>query len=462
MANVTANEARGIAQNANTKSDQAVSTANQNKQEFDQLRNDFDDLVAEAGDSNPEIVQARTDTEGIKQTTLSNRLTADFSSRMSKADGIELISGQTIVAKMMDYQGKSAGNTATNPHVYYSDFTANNLKKPSAVWSEISQADYNKLASRDDSGVSTGSTANGIIPQQMSVINNVETARRLSPQLFEGLSDEDAVKFVKNNFVSYTVAVRAKVSAPNNKNLKVAIYMPASDSWNTLIQQDATDFTDFTIQINDNQYIDNSGKTYLIFYSDAANGVTASNVTIDYSGTQIRLTLNAQDILEKSGFAKSNNVVSNEKFETLEIDVNDLSDELETHKADKDNPHAVTAAQLGAVTKAELLDLTHPIGSIYQSTKSTSPAVLFGGTWQRTQGRFLVAASDTDTDFSPAKTGGTKNLVAHKHVVGESVQTAAVASGSLVASKTNYTGYHEGTLQQLPPYLSVYTWERTA
>ena len=40
----------------------AVSTANNNKQEFDTLRNDFDQLVAEAGDSNPEIVQARTDT----------------------------------------------------------------------------------------------------------------------------------------------------------------------------------------------------------------------------------------------------------------------------------------------------------------------------------------------------------------------------------------------------------------
>ena len=35
----------------------AVSTANNNKQEFDTLRNDFDQLVAEAGDSNPEIVK---------------------------------------------------------------------------------------------------------------------------------------------------------------------------------------------------------------------------------------------------------------------------------------------------------------------------------------------------------------------------------------------------------------------
>ena len=41
----------------------AVSTANNNKQEFDALRNDFDKLVGEAGDSNPEIVQARTDTQ---------------------------------------------------------------------------------------------------------------------------------------------------------------------------------------------------------------------------------------------------------------------------------------------------------------------------------------------------------------------------------------------------------------
>lgn len=339
QANATANEAKGIAQNANTKSDQAVSTANQNKQEFDQLRNDFDDLVAEAGDSNPEIVQARTDTQGIKQTTLANRLTTDFNSRMSKADGIEMISGQTNVAKMMDFQGKTAGNTATNPHVYYSDFTANTLKKPSATWNEVSQSDYNKLASRDDSGISTGSTAAGIIPQQMAILDAVATAKALSPQVFDGLTDEESVQFVKDNFVSFTVGVRAKAVSPNNKNAKVGLYMPASDSWSTAIQQDATEFTDFTTQINDNQYIDVNGKVYLIYYVDSSNGVKPSSIEVDYAGIQLELTMNAQEVLEKSGFAKINDIES--AVEPLA-----KTSDLTTHTSNKNNPHGVTKAQV--------------------------------------------------------------------------------------------------------------------
>ncbi|MDP4498173.1 hypothetical protein Q9J91_01685, partial [Enterococcus faecalis] len=78
QANETANQAMNNAKTAITIAGNAVSTANNNKQEFDTLRNDFDQLVAEAGDSNPEIVQARTDTQGIKQATLANRLQIDL------------------------------------------------------------------------------------------------------------------------------------------------------------------------------------------------------------------------------------------------------------------------------------------------------------------------------------------------------------------------------------------------
>lgn len=62
------------------------------------LRNDFDQLVAEAGDSNPEIVQARTDTQGIKQATLANRLQIDLNDRMTKADGISLLAKPTTLS----------------------------------------------------------------------------------------------------------------------------------------------------------------------------------------------------------------------------------------------------------------------------------------------------------------------------------------------------------------------------
>ncbi|WP_122646726.1 glycerophosphodiester phosphodiesterase family protein [Enterococcus mediterraneensis] len=329
----TANQANANSQTAINTADNAVSTVNQNKQEFDQLRNDFDGLVAEAGDSNPEIVQARTDTSGIKQVTLANRLSVDFADRMTKADGVEMLSGQTNVKKMMDFGGKTAGNTATNPHQAYSDFTAKSLKKPSDIWNEIGQTDYNKLASRDDSGISTGSSANGVIPQQLYKLNAVETVKTLAPQLFEGLSATDAVKFIKDNFVSLVLTIRGKASSPNNKNLKVSTYVASADTWTTQVQGDATEYTDFTTQINDVNYIGPDGFVYALAYTDLTNGVTASNIDIDYVGMTVEVTLEAEEILEKQGFAKAENVVQKADFVA--------------HENDTDNPHSVTKNQVG-------------------------------------------------------------------------------------------------------------------
>lgn len=48
-------------------------------------------------------------------------------------------------------------------------------------------------------------------------------------------------------------------------------------------------------------------------------------------------------------------------------------------------------------------DDVYPIGSIYMSTSSTSPASMFGGTWTQIKDRFLLAAGDT---YAAGKTDG--------------------------------------------------------
>ncbi|WP_375180112.1 hypothetical protein [Enterococcus rotai] len=331
QANETANQAMTNSKTAITTADQAVSTANNNKQEFDTLRNDFDQLVAESGDSNPEIVQARTDTQGIKQATLANRLQIDFADRMTKADGVALFSGSSNIKVKMVFNGKTAGNTETNPHKYFTDFTAKTLKKPSDVWNEVSQSDYNKLASRDDAGVTTGSTQVGVIPQQLGVFDIVEEAKKLTPQVYEGMERSEIVTLLKNNFISFTISVRAKATSPNNKNIKVATYVQSTVSWTTQIQEAASDLTDFTVQVNDANFITNSGYIHLIAYTDPSNGITSSSLETDYSGVQIELSVNAQDILEKSGFAKTE----------------DVNKKIDAHVDNKNNPHNVTKKQVG-------------------------------------------------------------------------------------------------------------------
>ncbi|MDN3100710.1 hypothetical protein P0E61_10170 [Enterococcus faecalis] len=327
QANETANQALTNSQTAINTSNQAVSTANNNKQEFDALRNDFEKLVGEAGDSNPEIVQARTDTQGVTQSTLATRLQVDFNDRMTKSEGVSLLSGTTNVKVPMDFTGKTAGNTATNANQYFTDVTAKVLKKPKDTWNEVSQSDYNKLVSRDDSGVSSGSTQNGFIPQQLGVFNALEAAKKLIPQNFEGLSQEEAVVLLKDSFVAFTISERVKATSPNNKTIKVSTYIESTDSWTTQIQENAGEYKDLSVQVTDENFITSEGLIYLISYTDPSNGVTTANLDVDYSAIQLEISINAQDVLAKSGFVRE--------------------EQLKEHTESQDNPHKVTASQVG-------------------------------------------------------------------------------------------------------------------
>lgn len=345
-ANKKADQAVVDSRTAIENSNQAIGRANQNKQEFDALEKEFDDLIAQSGDSTPEIVQARTDTQGVKQDTLQNRLAADFNMRLTNADAIKLFSGPVDVPKMMDFAGKVAGNTAANPHVAYTDYTATSLKKPSAVWSEVSQENYNKLVGRDDQGVSVGSSQGSVIPQQLSVFNTIQAIEKLAPRIFEGMTIEEKIQYIKDSFISFSVTTRAKATSPNNKNLKVGVFVESADAYTTKIQGDATEFTDFTTEINDANYIDSKGNINVLSYTDSSNGVTASNLATDFIGVQLKVSLDPLTVLNKSGFANESDLA--EKAD---------SKDFQAHASNQENPHAVTAEQVGAYS-SEVADET--------------------------------------------------------------------------------------------------------
>ena len=143
----------------------------------------------------------------------------------------------------------------------------------------------------------------------------------------------------------------------------------------------------------------------------------------------------------------------------------------------------------------KVLDRIQPVGSLYFSTNSTSPASLFGGTWERyAQGRVMVSASDTDTDFTVGKTGGSKThelRVRLGNIFGlAGITTTNDLSGISVDGGKTYSGFTNynskqtvqsargmdgsfgpmqidfysaiGKLPTLDPYVSVYIWRRTA
>ena len=122
-----------------------------------------------------------------------------------------------------------------------------------------------------------------------------------------------------------------------------------------------------------------------------------------------------------------------------------------------------------------------PVGSVFISVVSTSPATLLGGgTWsQIAAGRVLVGIDSGDTDFDAAEeTGGAKTVTldetmipAHTHV--ENAPSSASGGALKFAVDTNASGTQDSGLStastggggahaNVQPYFVVYMWKRTA
>lgn len=118
----------------------------------------------------------------------------------------------------------------------------------------------------------------------------------------------------------------------------------------------------------------------------------------------------------------------------------------------------------------------YPVGAIYMSVSSTSPASLFGGTWEQIQNRFLLAAGSS---YAAGKTGGkathtltVDEMPKHTHKVkytgGNANGIYGGQPGTSVSADFAYNNlvidYEGGNKahNNMPPYLVVYMWKRTA
>ena len=140
-----------------------------------------------------------------------------------------------------------------------------------------------------------------------------------------------------------------------------------------------------------------------------------------------------------------------------------------------------------------VLDNVYPIGSIYMNVNSTNPGTLFGGTWEQIQGKFLLGMSSS---YPAGSQGGeashtltTEEMPAHAHnpaneagyygfitnsqkafTVGDmGVQSGSgryypYAPAAFDISRNTLTGTTGGgnSHNNMPPYLSIYIWKRTA
>ncbi len=139
---------------------------------------------------------------------------------------------------------------------------------------------------------------------------------------------------------------------------------------------------------------------------------------------------------------------------------------------------SVTKADLGLTNTPDFHP--YPVGAIYLSVADTSPASLFGGTWERlSDGRVLVAANDsypagsTGGSAAHAHTGFAKIITNGDRVNWRSVDTALwpinISMETGVGTQSTQGWYMDkGTelsidnSSSIPPYLAVYMWKRVA
>ena len=133
----------------------------------------------------------------------------------------------------------------------------------------------------------------------------------------------------------------------------------------------------------------------------------------------------------------------------------------------------ITADHLNHIEDG-IIDLlmVYPVGSIYISVNSTSPASLFGGTWEILNDVFLLAAGS----YANAGTFGGEaehtltvdEMPAHSHSVpnmsGYDTGVEWVGQSGTAAPQTRNTAINGGGAahNNMPPYLAVYMWKRVA
>ena len=150
--------------------------------------------------------------------------------------------------------------------------------------------------------------------------------------------------------------------------------------------------------------------------------------------------------------------------------------------------NVISATSSGGVT----FDDVYPVGSIYMSVNNANPSTLFGGTWEQLKDRFLLGAGDT---YTAGDTGGeathklTKAELPNYTLYNTTHSHGGVYNGSngnagmkgdwdasnkgQVVLNTGSKNTNNATIKvdsggsdtphnNMPPYLVVYMWKRTA
>jgi hypothetical protein len=134
----------------------------------------------------------------------------------------------------------------------------------------------------------------------------------------------------------------------------------------------------------------------------------------------------------------------------------------------------------------QILLAAHPVGSYYWSSEATSPAILFGGSWEAIEDKFVYAAGSKAVGTTGGEethalkgsempsiiveyTNGTTTLPKYSGYIksdswGQNLNSAKTSGYSNVNPFVQ-SGDIGGSFlphNNMPPYITAYCWRRTA
>ena len=279
---------------------------------------------------------------------------------------------------------------------------------------------------------------------------------------------------------AYFNASIISLSSLNKATLKVKTKKKTNASWGT----EATivsEVSDYSVTGGNYTFAADTASSYDIMMTLS----DSFNVPVQRTATGSSCTKVFSVFSEGKGFAVGKVAEKENTFEVgwnaqfnNDVNINEVnfkpSDSFKEHWA------AILNGETPSGTNP-LLDLIHPVGSIYWSTNITSPETLFGGTWEQIKDTFILAAGDS---YSAGSTGGEANhtltideLPSHRHrlkygnvYIGYLNSNAAQSNGNAlykynVSREDALYGEDMGGNQphnNMPPYLVAYCWKRTA
>ena len=257
--------------------------------------------------------------------------------------------------------------------------------------------------------------------------------------------------------------------------------------------------TEINTKLNDkanskhNHFVSPDSNANTILYTPSAGG--PQNITLlSYMGATYYTKTDTDGKLDK----KQDTLIAGKNITIDENnEISASGDISESYNDLTDKPSINNVELIGDIS-----DLVYPVGSIYMSVTSTDPSLLFGGVWEKLEDTFLLGSGSRTVE----STGGSADAVvvthnhtqnSHNHITSDSSYDFVVSNGNIASNGTkrewpnssssgthfvytdnnvtlletsttgsktatnNSTGVN-GTGKNMPPYLVVNMWKRTA